>query len=180
MNYLLLTGLSHGKLVNVRSPSVQHEFVNSTLTLADRTAFAIDVSAWDSAALGASRLQTLIVALARDFGAGLSLPLYLEAIVHLMGGESAVLREVPIFRDCRQIGCELLPHVASDALFRLTALDDDSRPAFGNHLQRFLRHTPLEVVHWINIHLKTITFTTLHRDDALLSMAEKCGVKNGK
>jgi hypothetical protein len=56
LNYLLLAGLAHGKLINVRTQNVQHEFVNTTLTSADRTAFSVDAAAWDSTAPGAANL----------------------------------------------------------------------------------------------------------------------------
>ncbi len=47
-NYLLLTGLQHGKLVNFRPMQVEHKFVNATLTHADRTSFIIDDSEWQA------------------------------------------------------------------------------------------------------------------------------------
>jgi GxxExxY protein len=47
LNYLLLTGLARGKLVNVRSEQVQHEFVNSVLDRADRTQFSVDHTLWN-------------------------------------------------------------------------------------------------------------------------------------
>ena len=37
MHYLFLTGLPHGKLVNVRLEQVEHAFVNNVLSLAART-----------------------------------------------------------------------------------------------------------------------------------------------
>src|SRR5258706_1273863 len=42
LNYLLLAELPHGKLVNFRQGSIEHEFVNAPLTRADRTAFQVE------------------------------------------------------------------------------------------------------------------------------------------
>ena len=47
MQHLFLTELPHGKLVNLRTEHVQHEFVNNTLTLEDRTGFAVADEEWE-------------------------------------------------------------------------------------------------------------------------------------
>ena len=36
INYLLLANISHGKLINFRTSSVEYEFVSSSLTFKDR------------------------------------------------------------------------------------------------------------------------------------------------
>jgi hypothetical protein len=105
----------------------------------------------------------------RDLGAGLALPLYQAALVHLMGGEAAVIQNVPVLCDGRQIGRESLPHIGRGAVFRLSALEDAGMAPFGEHLQRFLLHTPLETIHWININARSVVLTSLHRGERVLS-----------
>ena len=46
LNYLLLCDLKHGKLVNLRSDSVEHEFVNATQSLEERQTFVVDKAQW--------------------------------------------------------------------------------------------------------------------------------------
>lgn len=46
MQCLLLAELPHGKLVNMRTEQAQHEFVNATLRLADRTRFVVTTDDW--------------------------------------------------------------------------------------------------------------------------------------
>lgn len=46
LNYLLLTGLHHGKLVNLLSERIEHEFVNTNLTRENTTQFTVDDSRW--------------------------------------------------------------------------------------------------------------------------------------
>ena len=41
LNYLFLTGLQHGRLVNLRPPQVEHEFLSTKLTSAKRHRFEI-------------------------------------------------------------------------------------------------------------------------------------------
>src|SRR5664279_147714 len=42
LNYLLLSELQHGKLVNMRLESVEHEFVNAAVAREDRINFAVE------------------------------------------------------------------------------------------------------------------------------------------
>jgi GxxExxY protein len=161
--YLLLTELSRGKLINMRTASVQHEFVNAPLTLADRIALTVDDEGWESAAPGAAELRERCITLLRDFGTGLSVALYEEALIHLLGGEDRVRREVHVISGGREIGVQRLPLTAPVAAFRITTLKHQARPAFAVHLRRFLSHTPLQFLHWINIYRETVTFATLQR-----------------
>jgi GxxExxY protein len=47
LQYLLLSNLAHGELINLQPESVQHEFVNTTLTHSDRTSFAVEDGCWE-------------------------------------------------------------------------------------------------------------------------------------
>jgi hypothetical protein len=68
ISYLLLTGGRHGKFINFRPERVEHEFVNTTLTLADRTIFDVDDSAWDASVEQASEIRRRVEAFLRDWG----------------------------------------------------------------------------------------------------------------
>jgi len=46
LNYLLLTGLQHGRLVNFRSERVEYEFVSTTLTSEERRRFLVAEREW--------------------------------------------------------------------------------------------------------------------------------------
>ena len=81
LNYLLLSDLGHGKLINFRPTSVQHEFVNTMLTRSDLKTFEINDREWadGSAPYG---IKKRMAAMLRDLGAGLDLQLYKEALIH--------------------------------------------------------------------------------------------------
>lgn len=161
LHYLLLTELPRGKLVNLRTATVQHEFVNAPLTLSDRTAFTTDDTLWDGGAPCAPELRDKCESLLRDIGTALSVALYEEAMIHLLGGEHVVRREVPILRDGEEINSQWLPLADARSGFRVTALNDKARRKFAAHLQRFLAHTPLQYLYWINIYRKKVTLSTL-------------------
>ena len=163
LQYLLMAELSHGKLVNLRPEAVEHEFVNTSLTLADRTVFSIRDDGWDSSFPGSQKLRIAAENLLRDLGTGLDVSLYEEAVMHSLGGEGEVLREIEVFGDGQIIGRQKFKLSGPLTHFRITALDERSRPGYADHLRRFLEHTSLEGIHWINATRREVTFTTLTR-----------------
>lgn len=56
LNYLLLCDFAHGKLINVRSESVEHEFVNTNWRPADRLKFTVHQERWDASIPGTATL----------------------------------------------------------------------------------------------------------------------------
>jgi len=139
LNYLLLTGSRHGKLINFRPERVEHEFVNTTLTHADRTAFEVDDSAWDDSVEQASEIRRHGEAFLRDWGTGLDLQLYVDALTHFLGGEDRVVREIDIVSEGRCISHQKVRFAGTDAAFKFTALSG-SLENFESHALRFLKH----------------------------------------
>jgi GxxExxY protein len=164
LNYLLLCECRHGKLINFRPDRIEHEFMNTTLTGADRTAFEVDDSAWDYSVAQASEISRLIQEFLRDWGTGLDLRLYVDALTHFLGGEQQILREIDIVSEGRYIGRQTARLVGVDTSFKFTALPS-SLETFESHARRFLKHTNLNHVLWINVTLRNVTFKTLTKAD---------------
>ncbi|MEI7730449.1 MAG: GxxExxY protein [Verrucomicrobiota bacterium] len=160
INYLLLADLEHAKLINVRPEKVQHEFVNCSQRLIHLRHPRITDVKWDSTAPGSVKFRELLMALIHDWGAGLELALYEEALTFFLGGEAAVNVAVPVSGSSGLLGDQPMRLVTPDAAFKLTALSDDDN-AFAIHAQRLLAHTPLKAIHWVNLTHHQITFTTI-------------------
>ncbi len=164
LQYLLMAELSHGKLINLRSEAVQHEFVNTSLTHANRVAFSILDDVWDGALPGSRNLRSAVEGVLRDLGTGLDVALYEDIVTHLLGGEKCVVRELEIVNDGCRIGKQKLRLSSACTHFRITALPEDNRIRYAAHLQRFLNHTALEGIHWINVTHGNVVFSTLKRE----------------
>jgi len=158
LNYLFLTDSRRGKLMNFRPQSVESKFVNAVSTRAERREFTVDASQWRDS----SALPEFVVELVRDWGTGLELSLYRQAVVRFLGGEAQVSRLRPLSRKGVALGNQSFDHVTSDSALRLTALEAPPPPV-AHHLRRLLDLTPLRALHWINLASHKITFTTLHR-----------------
>lgn len=160
INYLLLSGVCHGKLINFRPDRVEHEFVNATLTRADRTSFdTADAAFRESDGFGLDK-KTLVVDLLRDWGTGLERSLYEEALVHFFGGQERALRMTDVrLGETSTIRQPVLTCGTATGL-RVTTLER-GMIEYENHLHRFLSNTTLTSIQWINIACRQVTFRTL-------------------
>lgn len=147
LNYLFLLDLGHGKLVNLRTTSVEHEFVNTGWTSADRRRFVVDKAGWDPSVPGAELfLQTLLELLA-DWGLGLEISSYMEALAHNLCG--AV--ELPVSGTGEApLGTQRVCMAHPDTAFRISGFRHPP-VGFGNHCQKLLNHLPMKAYLWANI-----------------------------
>ena len=162
LNYLLPTGSRHGKLINFRPKRVEHEFVNTTLTHADRISFLVDDSEWDTSVAHALKIRNLVENFLRDWGAGLERQLYEDALTYFLGGKDLVIKKINIISEGRCIGHQKVRLAGNDTAFKFTALTD-SLDDFEFHILRFLKHTDLECILWFNVTLQTVTMKTFKK-----------------
>src|SRR5439155_13612288 len=76
LNYLFLSALRHGKLVNLRPPSVEHEFVTTSLTTEERMAVRTDTAQWDAADALSARLGEVVRRIIAEWGGFLDTEIY--------------------------------------------------------------------------------------------------------
>ncbi len=160
MNYLMLTGMNHGKLINFRSARVEHEFVNSHVSIQQRRSFRLQKDRWHPASSEAQRFEELLVAAIADWGTCLELDLYVEAMVHFFGGRSIVECDVGIVSAGSVIGTQKMRLLNSSTLFKITALQQ-SLESYESQLWRILQHCRLSQVLWANITLGEVSLVSL-------------------
>jgi len=160
LNYLFLTGLPRGKLVNLGSASVEDEFVSTTLTQKDRREFNVNTDRWRAINSESSWFLDVLREVLTDWGCFLALSLYQEVIVYLLGGEERAVRTIPVVRDGEQVTTQKAHLLSDDTAFKLTVagrhLDSTE-----HHMRRFLAHTNLRAIQWVNLYRQQATFTTL-------------------
>lgn len=165
LHYLLLTGMQHGLLINLRPEKVDKRYVSTTLDLPERRSFVADDSEWQAVNESSQRLRHVLLQLLADWGAFQQTSLYREAIVHFFGGPSVALRRVPIYENGSVLGTHEVCLITDGTALALTALKEGKRP-MKDHLQKFLSQTKLDYVQWINMHNHDIEFRTLTRQMA--------------
>ena len=160
LTYLLLFDLAHGMIFNLRPEMLSSEFVNCHQRLADLRNPACDTARFEGEIPGAAFFHDTLMALVSDWGTGLDVGLYEEALTHLLGGEEIVNTPVPVTGIKGYLGEQKFRLLAPEVAFKLTAFSDEENN-FESHARRLLRHTPLKAIHWANIRHARIVFTTI-------------------
>jgi iron complex transport system substrate-binding protein len=163
LDYLFLTGMQHGRLVNLRTDRVEHEFISTKLTAARRRVFSIVEDEWRGVNTESAWLKSKLLELLQDWGAFLEVSLYREAITWFLGGPSVVCRPVPVLSDTKSIGNQTVHLLTDDTAFAFTAVTT-SRDTMRDHQLLFLCHTRLKCIQWVNFNRHRIEFTTLTKD----------------
>lgn len=162
LNYLLLSQLPHGKLINVRSETVEHEFVNTSLKHADRSQFQVDVSRWNDRFERASFVRECFLDMLDHWGTSLSVSLYSDALTHFLGNGCDEIQTTEIQWNDRCIGHQPVSLVTPVAAFQVTGIGDSTQLArFENHIRRFLAATTLECFFWLNVSIRRIKLQTI-------------------
>ena len=160
MQYLILFGLEHGKLINVRPEKVKHEFVNYMPSDCNLKNPIIQCEHWDSHQDGADAFRDILVSVIRDWGSGLLLYIYEEALTHLLGGEALVTAEIPVYGTCGLLSTLRMRTVAPNIAFKITAFGQ-SKSSFVAHARKLIQHTSLQTILWANIGRDEIHFMTI-------------------
>ncbi|MCG8607517.1 GxxExxY protein [bacterium] len=156
INYLMLTGLNHAKLVNMRPPSVQHRFI----TPQKRYAFTIEDEQWRKLDEDSIWLERMLKSLVDEWGTFLDVNLYYDAILHFRGGEENVVKEIKVMSGSRLLGRQKIHLINSNIAFKISSVTKDERH-YENHLRGFIRYTSLQTIHWINFNHEKVVFKTI-------------------
>jgi GxxExxY protein len=160
INYLLLTGIQHGKLINFRTFSIESRFVSTGLTHEKRRRFQVDHSGWEPACERGEFIKSLVSVLLKEWGAFLSIDLYRDAVVHFLGGEDQVVKSVDVFCDQDVIGSKRVCLLDDRTALHLSALSQ-RLVAYESHLRRQLAHMAVDGLQWVNFNKNCIRLKTL-------------------
>jgi hypothetical protein len=163
LNYLLITDMAHGKLVNLRPPSVQYRTVNAVVSAAERKVFTFSTDRWRPQTVRCRLLADTFREILTAWGAFLDCRLYNEALIHFLGGESSVLQRVPLTRVGFSLGTQTVALVTDSIAFRVTALSPEACNGYDVQLRRFLALTPMTALHWLNLYHHKIQLATITR-----------------
>lgn len=162
LNYLFATNTRHGKIINFLPPSVEHEFVSTTLDYKTRKKLHVHDAQWSKHLENAHNLKNRMLDILNDWGAFFDTHLYEEALIHFFGKEEDIVQSIEIKAGNQVLGCQKFNCLSDSEFFLLTAAKDDTR-RYEAHLNRLLSHTPFFYLHWINLNRSTIQFVTLNK-----------------
>ena len=160
INYLLLTGIKHGKLINFRPASVEYSFVSTSLTNEDRYDYLIDTSGFKEVTKKCKDLKLILEALLGEWGAFLDCRLFNEALVHFLGGSENIIYPVKICFDNQVAGEQKMQLLNNETAFHLSGITRVFK-GYENNIKRLIRHTNIKNVQWVNFNQRKITIKTI-------------------
>jgi GxxExxY protein len=163
LHYLLLVDVPHGKLINLRPPSVEYRTVNAVLSAPERCRFTLAADRFQPRTPRCRELHDLLNELLGAWGAFLDCNLYEEALVHFLGGEAKVRQRVPLARAGFPLGTQTATVLTDSIAFRMTALAADAREGYESQLRRVLALTSLTTLHWVNLHHHEVQLVTISK-----------------
>ncbi|MDZ7302385.1 MAG: GxxExxY protein, partial [candidate division KSB1 bacterium] len=162
LNYLFLLGMQHGKLVNLRPPSVESRFVSTRLTAEKRHQYVIEDQLWHELDDDSIWLKQFVIDLLNDWGAFLDTALYCDAINHFRGGKTNVVKRVKVVSGARVLGKQKANLLNSEVAYSISSKTKDDK-FYERHLHKFIQHTTLKAIQWINFNHDHIQFKTVFR-----------------
>jgi len=162
LNYLFLLGVQHGKLINMRPPSVEARFVSTRLIPDKRYDYKIEDNYWQELDDDSIKLKNLIMNLLNEWGAFLDTTLFYDAIIHFNGGEENVVKTIEARDDSHTMGRQKIHLINSKVAFKISSMTKDEK-YYEHNLRNFLNYTSLKAIQWINFNHDLIIFKTLFR-----------------
>ena len=160
LNYLLLMGMQHGKVVNMRPQSVQSYFISSRLTPDKRKEFTISDQGWKNLDEDSIWLKQLMIELISEWGVFLDTILFYDAVRFFSGGDESVLRRIEVFNDSRFLGTQMVHLLNPEIALNISAVSKGV-VFYKQHLLKFLSHTSLKAIQWINFNHAEVQFITI-------------------
>jgi GxxExxY protein len=162
LNYLLLAGGRHGKLVNFRPNSVEHKFVSTTLTDEERRRLTYSMDRWNSIDSDSRWFKDIVIELLDDWGGFLDIQLLYDAICHFRDGEEQVIQPIEVHHNGCSLGTQRAHLLSPTVAFKISAVTKDV-VGYEKHLRRLLAHTTLTSIQWVNLDHHTVRFVTLSK-----------------
>ena len=171
INYLLLSELRHGKLVNMRPSSVESRFVSTSLSRKDRAEFRLMNEGFEEASGTDRSFRETLSALLTEWGAFLDVALYRGALLHFFDHPNGGIQPVEIVVSGQVVGVQKMCALDDGTAWHLSAILNHY-PSYETHLFRLFRHTRLRRLHWVNFNQREVTLRTLKNDSAVNDSAE--------
>jgi GxxExxY protein len=160
LNYLYLADLNHGTLLNLRPAMVQHEFVSTSLTSEVRRRYTLQEDAFVILCPEMKMARERLIQLLQDWGTHLEVAAYREALDFFLCPQMPDKSTVEIYSAGQPIGKQPALMLTPDILLSVTASRLPLKQ-MQTQLLRFLSHTRLRAMLWINFNGSKITLTTL-------------------
>lgn len=158
LNYLYLCNLSHGKLINFRKPSVEGEFISTSIAQPQRFEYAIDMAEWSECST--QPILPTLEELLNEWGAYLSLEVYREGLAHFCCPLASRSKPASLRTRSGFVGKVYLNRI-NESNFLYISSTNKYQNDHKKHLFNQLEMTELKRAQWINFDRNRITLRSI-------------------
>jgi GxxExxY protein len=162
LNYLLLIGAKHGKVMTFGGKSVAFRFISTNLDPTKRHEMEVNTERWVACCERDEKLPAVLSSLVDDWGGFLSVSLYREALTNLLNHDQGMAGEVELLDGDRIVGKQKELLLAPDVIFSVTGASQGIA-GLRRHLQRFLHNSSAHAIQWVNFDHHKVTIETLRK-----------------
>jgi GxxExxY protein len=162
IQYLLLLGIHHGKLINFHPASVEHRFVSTRLTAHERHAALFEENLWEEISPEDHLVREKTHDLIGDWGCFLDVGLYEESLIHFLGGSEKRIQPVDVCVNNRVVGRQKLCLLTESAALHVSSIKKHHH-SYRKHIERLFEHTGLTRIQWVNFNQNRVEMITLKK-----------------
>ncbi len=161
LNYAAMLNANRIKLINLGSERVEGRLLGAPFNELDRHDLTVSTKRFQALSPQCERLSETVSELIHDLGGFLSVSLYNEALVAVLGGESEIVHRLPVHHEGVALGTHSMQLHGDQCAFLVTSLDIKSATHFTRHLQPLCDSSPILGIQWINIHQRHVQLITI-------------------
>jgi len=160
LEYMILSEVTRGKLINFGSPSVEGKLTPTNLTHERRRNIEFDASQWEAHDEKSRSFRDLLSELALDWGVFLRASTWIDAMTELLGGAHNVVMPVKVTSNSNRDLTQCMHLLTPDTAFRITAITS-SLTRHENNLRKQIDSTELNRIQWANFNHQQLEFRTV-------------------
>lgn len=163
LNYAMMLGINHIKLINFRNARVEGMLKYNAILPETRRPMRIDDKGWCAITPECEDLRFRTLDLFADWQGYIDFRLYQDAITHFFGGENQVRRLVPLRLDNNLVGSHEFCCHSNTSCFIVSGYANIDQQL--HHIKKLFNLTKFRAAQVINLHRETLTLKTLLRDE---------------
>ncbi len=152
INYILFANLNHAKIINFGTPSIETEFVSSSLNYKERLKCNFRIINKNKIL---SKVSEIVIAIVSDIGGFLGLEVYKEILFFLLGGKNKLLQYIDIIIDGKVICQQKFYTLDNITAIHISAIRENYEN-YKKHIYKLIRHTRLKDIVWVNFNKRDI------------------------
>lgn len=160
INYLFLSSLPYGLLINFGAKSVEKYYCSSSIACEERFKFQFNFDEWDTNIKGSELCISLLGDILKDWGIFLDFNVYKDALIYFMGEKSQ--RDIDIVCDSTKVGKQKFILLNETTALHFSGVSSNIKN-YRKHVHRLIHHTNLNAVQWINFNKRNVKLTTIKK-----------------